>query len=122
VFWRAIKYKATLAVDGSLTIEGYTSNEKLTLITTATMAQNYPLGTSASNSATYVLTEATKIVTFATGTGIGEGQLVITDYDVVNKTVTGTFKFNAENIYDNPLAGSILNFQRGLFYKIPVVR
>ncbi|WP_304197652.1 DUF6252 family protein [Flavobacterium alvei] len=121
VFWRAIDYKATLAVDGSLTIEAYTRNEKLTLNTTATTAQIYPLGTSSSNRATYVLTDATGTTTFATGTGIGEGQIVITEYDAVNNSVTGTFKFNAENIYNNPLAGPILNFQYGHFYKIPVV-
>ena len=121
VFWRAIDYKAFLAADGSLSIEGYTRNEKLTLKTTSTTAQTYPLGTSTSKTATYVLTDAIGTVTFATGFGIGEGQIVIEEYDAVKNTVSGTFKFNAENIYDNPLAGPILNFQYGRFYKIPVM-
>ena len=120
VFWRAIDYKAFLATDGSLSIEGYTRNEKLTLKTTSTAAQTYPLGTSTSKTATYVLTNTTGTITFATGFGIGEGQIVIEEYDAVNKTVSGTFKFNAENIYNNPLAGPVLNFQYGHFYKIPV--
>ena len=121
VFWRAIDYKAFLAADGSLSIEGYTRNEKLTLKTPSTTAQTYPLGTSDSETATYVLTNSTGTITFATGFGIGEGRIVIEEYDAVNKTVTGTFKFNAENIYSNPLAGPILNFQYGHFYKIPVI-
>jgi hypothetical protein len=121
VFWRAIDYKAKLASDGSLSIDGYTRNEKLTLNTTAATPQIYPLGTSLSNVATYVLTDATGTVTFTTGTGIGEGRIVITEYDVANSTVTGTFKFNAENVYNNPLTSPILNFQYGHFYKIPVV-
>ncbi len=121
VFWRAIDYKAFLASDGSLSIEGYSRNEKLTLKTTSTTAQTYPLGTSDSKTATYVFTDATGTITFATGFGIGEGQIVIEEYDAINKTVTGTFKFNAENIYNNPLAGPVLNFQYGHFYKIPVV-
>ena len=120
VFWRAIDYKAFLAANGSLSIEGYTRNEKLTLKTTSTTPQIYPLGTSDSKTATYVLTDATGTITFATGFGIGEGQIVIDEYDAINKTVSGTFKFNAENIYNNPLAGPTMNFQYGHFYKIPV--
>ncbi|HWS60817.1 MAG TPA: DUF6252 family protein [Flavobacterium sp.] len=120
VFWRAIDSKAILATNGSLTIEAYTKNEKLTLKTTSTTAQTYPLGTSTSKMATYVLTDANGTLTFSTGIGIGNGEIVIEEYDAVNKTVTGTFKFNAENIYDNPLAGPILNYQYGRFYKVPV--
>ena len=78
------------------------------------------MGTSTSKTATYVLTDATGTVTFATGFGIGEGQIVIEEYDAVKNTVSGTFKFNAENIYNNPLVGPVLNFQYGRFYKIPV--
>ncbi|WP_281298015.1 DUF6252 family protein [Flavobacterium limnophilum] len=120
VFWRAVDYKAFIAADGSLSIEGYTRNEVLTLKTTSTAAQTYPLGTSDSKKATYVLKDANGTITFSTGFGIGEGQIVISEYDSVNKTVSGTFKFNAENIYNNPLAGPVLNFQYGHFYKIPV--
>ncbi len=120
VFWRAVDSKATLATNGSLTIEAFTRNEKVTLKTTSTTAQTYPLGTSTSKTATYVLTDANGTITFSTGIGIGEGQIVIEEYDAVNKTVTGTFKFNAENINNNPLAGPLLNFQYGVFYKVPV--
>ena len=73
VFWRAIDSKAILAANGSLSIEGYTRNEKLTLKTTSTTAQAYPLGTSTSKMATYVLTDASGTVTFSTGTDIGDG-------------------------------------------------
>jgi hypothetical protein len=120
VFWRAVDSKAILAANGSLTIEAYTRNEKVTLKTTSTTAQTYPLGTSTSKTATYVITDANGTITFSTGIGIGDGQIVIEEYDAVNKTVSGTFKFNAENINNNPLVGPILNFQYGVFYKVPV--
>lgn len=120
VFWRAVDSKALLAADGSLIIEAYTRNEKVTLKTTSTIAQTYPLGTSTSNMATYVLTKTNGTITFSTGIGIGNGEIAITEYDAVNKTVSGTFKFNAENVDNNPLAGPILNFQYGVFYKVPV--
>ena len=120
VFWRAIDYKAILAADGSLSIEGFTRNEKLTLNVNSTNIGNYFLGIDNLNTATYVLTDTSGTITFATGFGVGQGQIVITEYDTLNKTVSGTFKFNAENVDNNPLAGPVLNFQYGVFYKIPV--
>jgi hypothetical protein len=120
VFWRAVDSRATLAANGSLTIEAYTRNEVVTLKTTSTIPQTYFLGTSTSKTATYVLKDTNGTITFSTGIGFGDGQIVIEEYDAVNKTVTGTFKFNAENINNNPLVGPTLNFQYGHFYKIPV--
>ena len=69
--------------------------------------------------AAYVLTNADGTVTFSTGVGIGNRKIIIEDYDAVNKTFTGTFKFNGVNIYNNPLVGSAMSFQYGTFYKCP---
>jgi len=125
VFWRAVDAKATL-VDGVLTIEGFTRNEKLTLIipSPSTLVSlndknsyvTYILGTSTTKTATYVLTDTNGTITFSTGLGIGEGQIVITGYDGVNNILSGTFKFNAKNVNSNPLVGPNLNFQYGNFY------
>ncbi|SDV99921.1 DUF6252 family protein [Flavobacterium degerlachei] len=120
VFWRAIESKATLNSNGSLVIEAYSGNEVITLKTTSMVEQLYPLGTSTSKTASYVLTDSNGTTTFTTGTGIGDGQIIITDYDAIENTVSGSFKFNAENIYNNPLAGAVLNFQQGIFYKVPI--
>jgi hypothetical protein len=120
MFWRAVDSKATLMANGSLTIEAYTRNEIVTLKTTSTTTQIYPLGICTSNVATYVFTDASGTVTFLTGNGIGNGEIVIEEYDAVNKTITGTFRFNAENVNNNSLAGPLLNFQYGHFYKVPV--
>ena len=120
VFWRAVQSKAILSPNGSLSIEAYTNKEKIVLKTTSTIAQTYFLGTSTSKTATYILTDTDGSITFTTGFGIGDGQIVITEYDAVNKTVSGTFKFNAKNTLNNPLAGPTINFQKGVFYKVPV--
>jgi hypothetical protein len=48
------------------------------------------------------------------------GEIKITEYDNVNMTVSGKFKFNAANANNNPFGGPILNFQYGEFYKIPI--
>jgi hypothetical protein len=56
---------------------------------------------------------------FSSGIGIGNGQIVITEYDNVNNTISGTLKFNLENIFNNPLSGVIST--RCFFYKVPIV-
>lgn len=48
------------------------------------------------------------------------GEIKITEYDNVNMTVSGKFKFNAVNTNSNPFGGPLLNFQYGEFYKIPI--
>ena len=48
------------------------------------------------------------------------GEIKITEYDQVNFTVSGKFKFNAANSNDSPFGGPILNFQYGEFYKVPI--
>ena len=120
VFWRAIDSKAILAANGSLSIEGYTRNEKLILKTTSKNPGSYILGINNLNTATYVLEGVSPKIIFMTGIDIGNGEIVIEEYDAVNNTVTGTFKFKAVNVNNNPLAGPFLNFQYGHFYKTPI--
>ena len=55
-----------------------------------------------------------------TNTQISNGEIEITEYDNVNFTVSGIFKFNAPLTGVNPLANPILNYQHGEFYKIPI--
>jgi hypothetical protein len=131
VFWRAIVSTASVGANGALVIKAYSGNEVITLKMPmpATVVNQkdknsyvtYVLGTSTSKVATYVLTDSSGTTTFTTGSGIGDGQIIITDYDKVGNTVSGSFKFNAENIYNNPLVGDILNFQQGVFYKVPII-
>jgi hypothetical protein len=117
VFWRAVDSKATLSA-GSLTIEGFTSTEKVTLKTTATIPGTYMLGSGVLNTASYTVADGNGTLDFSTGFADDEGQIVITDYDTSNKTVTGTFKFKAKNT--NLTFGSFLTFQKGVFYKVKI--
>lgn len=48
------------------------------------------------------------------------GEIQITEYDELNATVSGKFKFNAANANNSPFGGPILNFQYGEFYKIQI--
>ncbi|OAB28670.1 hypothetical protein SAMN05444395_101200 [Flavobacterium fryxellicola] len=120
VFWRAVQAKATLASDGSLLIEAYTGTEVMSLKMTSTTTQKYPLGTSNSKTAVYVINQGNSEIKYTTGIGIGSGEIILTEYDDLNRTISGTFKFNAKNIDDNSSSDPVLNFHQGVFYKVPV--
>jgi len=120
VVWRATLFTAVQAEDGSLTIEAYQKNEILTLTTSATSVQTYPLGVDLINKATLVEKVGDAKTVFSTGINSGNGQIVITELDAVNHTITGEFKFNALNTAVDPLAGPNVNFQKGIFYKVPL--
>lgn len=123
VFWRGVQTKATIAADGSLLIESFTANETLSLKTTSTKSQTYFLGTSESKKAIYSVTDAANgLITFSTGLGVGEGQIVIKEYDAVNSTITGSFKFSAKNSNVSSSTNPVVNFQNGVFYKVPVIK
>lgn len=123
VFWRGVQTKATIASDGSLLIESFTANETLSLKTTSTKSQTYFLGTSESKKAIYSVTDAANgLITFSTGLGVGEGQIVIKEYDAVNSTITGSFKFSAKNSNVSSSTNPAVNFQNGVFYKVPVIK
>lgn len=120
VFWRAISYNATRSTSGVLTIEAFTRNEVLTLKTSSTTLNTYTLGTGTSNTASFKITNKTVSTLFSTGSDFGDGEIKITEYDAINRTVSGEFKFNVENKDNDPLFDSSINFQNGIFYKIPL--
>ena len=121
VFWRAIVSSASIGANGVLVIEAYRGNEIITLKTTSAARGTYFLGTSDAVAAIYEVGEAVVNTTFSTGVDKGDGRIVITDYDSVNQTVSGTFNFNAENSDNNSSLAAIVNFRQGVFYKLPIV-
>ena len=120
VFWRAGVSTASLGPDGSLVIEAYTRNEVITLKTTSTILGTYPLGSRTEDIASYAVKEANSTLTFSTGLAKGNGQIVINQYDTINRTISGVFKFKAESSSTNPLGSTFVNFQQGVFYKVPI--
>ena len=120
VFWRAISTDATLSPSGVLTINAYTRNEIVTLKTKSKALATYELGKDTDNTATYQIKTNNSSTSFSTGSDFGDGQIVITEYDNINKTITGTFRCNVSNVDENPLYDDLINFQQGVFYKIPV--
>lgn len=119
VFWRAQNYTAYTATNGALFIEGGLGAEKVSLKLPSPTPQTYTLGVDNIKTASYSTVFNSATPQFTTGTGKGSGQVVITEYDNVNNTLSGTFKFTAVNTEaDNPEKPTVI-FTEGVFYKIP---
>lgn len=120
VFWRATNSKVSILSDGTFLLEAYTATETLTLQTTSTIEQSYILGTTVNNTAVFVRNESGKVIRYITGNEIGNGQITIVEYDEINKTISGNFKCNVKNIDVDASSESNVNFQQGVFYKVPI--
>ncbi|PIF69518.1 hypothetical protein CLU99_0225 [Flavobacterium sp. 2] len=120
VFWRAQSYKAHLGENGSIVVEGSLGYEKVTLQMASTAKQTFTLGNDEFSKALYENKLSTDVSAFSTGTDKGSGQIVITDYDNVNHTISGTFKFTAENDDESNIEKPKINFKEGVFYKVPI--
>lgn len=122
--WRAGGAFATIDSDGHLTISGGLQYETLTLEVGTTNPGTYPLGVNNTNVAYF--TDDTPLVEkiFSTGTGRGDGEIVIQEYNEAARTITGKFRFNAidEEALDpeNPDSLEVVNFTYGNFYRLPV--
>ena len=80
----------------------------------------YVLGINDASLATYLNTLASQSVVFSTDIEGGNGQIVITEYDAANKTISGTFKFIAVNEDTSDTENLKISFTEGAFYKVPV--
>ena len=121
VFWRATNYKATLATDGSVDVQGFTVNETLHIKVSTTDSGIYLLGLNPNDKIIYEKTQGTGSIIYSSNL-VNDGQIIITEFDAVKKTISGTFRFNAA-LQSNtilPDAAPILNFQQGVFYKVPI--
>lgn len=117
VLWRARDRFAELSENGSISIMGLTRYETLIIKLPSTAATTHVLGTSETRKATYIHSRDNVETVFTTGTGIGDGEVVIEEYDTENQTITGRFRFNLVNVEND----SVVNFQHGVFYRVPVV-
>lgn len=120
VFWRAQTYKAYLDGDGKIIVEGYLGYEVVKLQTASSNQKTYILGIDNISKAFYSNGNQSEPVEFSTGRNTGNGQIVITDYNIENGTISGTFKFNAVNVDETNTENAKVSFTEGVFYKVPV--
>ena len=111
-FWRATSSSATV-VGNTLTVTAVTPFEVLTLTTSSIEPGVYTLGENNSNAATYSFSADGINTEYATGSGLGDGEITIETSPA--GTVTGTFEFNAPGT-----GGTVVNYIDGVFYHVPI--
>lgn len=125
-FWRASSYGGSVdAVNNTITLQATSQFETLTLKMPLPSATNpcpitSVLGTGSASVATFNYVVNSENILYTTGSNAQDGQIILKEYDPVNKTISGTYRFNAFNVGNNPLGNPIVNFTNGVFYKIPV--
>lgn len=126
-FWRAQSFTATIStVNNTITVEANSQFETLKLKMPLPSATNpcpitSILGTGSTSEATFSYVVSGQNLIYTTGANTEDGQIILTEYDSINKTVSGTFRFNSFIITANPSINPIVNFTQGVFYKIPVL-
>ena len=128
VFWRGGNAKATVDANNKMVIEAVTFTDHATLEmpvpATPIDPKNentfvtYSLGTSNTKRAFYTITIGDQVLNYETATGVGDGEIVISEYD--GAPVSGRFRFNAKNTDPDSDGNETLNMQSGVFYKVPI--
>jgi len=126
-FWRAQSFTATIdPVNNTILLEANSQFETLKLkmplpSATSPCPITSVLGTGSASEATFSYIVSGQNLIYTTGANTEDGQIILTEYDSVNKTVSGTFRFNSFISTTNPLVNPIVNFTQGVFYKVPVL-
>jgi hypothetical protein len=122
VTWRAIDVRGTINEAGRVTITGRVRDQLLELKIPSKNNGTYVLGNNINRVANYTITIGQNELFYTTGVNIGGvGEVKVTAFDAETNTITGTFRFNAVNVNNNPLGGEFLNFQYGNFFKVPLL-
>lgn len=120
VFWKAESYQAHLTQNGNVIIEGVLGLEKVTLETASSAEQTFTLGSDDVSKAYFEDSSSDNTASFYTGTNKGTGQIVITEFNSENNTISGTFKFTAVNKDEADVENPKISFTEGVFYKVPI--
>ena len=127
-FWQGGNAKATIDIGDVMVIDAVTLTETMALrlpippLTIDPKNKNtfikYILGTSNTKKALYTLAGVDMIYEYETAIGVGDGEIVISQYD--GNTISGTFRFNAFNTDLESEGEPNVNLQNGVLYRIPV--
>lgn len=120
-FWRAQTYQAGTESNDFFTIEGSLGYEQIKFQLPEPAEKTYVLGINDDIKAIYKNTYKGQEAEFSTGTGKGTGEIIVTEYNTVDNTISGTFKFTAVNT-DQNAEKQTMHFSEGVFYKIPVTQ
>ncbi|MFC0777736.1 DUF6252 family protein [Flavobacterium sp. HJSW_4] len=118
-FWRAQVYQAGAESNGSFIIEGALGLEQISFQLPEPFEKTFVLGVDDATKVIYKNRYKGQEAEFSTGAGKGNGEIIVTEYNTVENTISGTFKFTAVNA-DSGAEKQTMHFSEGVFYKIPI--
>ena len=117
--WRAASYNVSFGPNGFLTISGSNGSGDLSFTIPGASVGTYVFGNVDATQATYqenTINYATTYDGISSVVAVSDGEVEIEEIDLIGKTFTGIFKFNA---YDASGTRTV-NFSQGRFYKLPL--
>jgi hypothetical protein len=120
IFWRAQSYEAQISQDNRVVITGFLGYEKIGFQLPSAEVKTYTIGSDNNTGAFFYNEIGTVPSVYIAGVNMGSGQITITEYDIKNKTISGTFNFNALKTVENDSEKANISFTEGVFYKVPV--
>ncbi len=112
VFFNANDVRGFINQEGQLIIQGYTTNQTVTLNLNGAELTTYTLGGNSSNYATYEDENGTVYST----TLDGNGMVALTNSNLSEGWYSGEFEFRAFSTF-----GTSVTFNRGIFFQAPIV-
>jgi len=120
VAWKAEDFRANVDAFGFLNITGVKGDEIVSLSTAGSSVGVYNIGNVASKAVFRDEFETVYSTNSVPDPSIqlypSEGNIIIEEFNIVEKTVTGTFYFHA---FDNTGLNSVV-MNRGFFYNVPI--
>ena len=109
--WKAENFYAEIDNDAIKIMARNPNNELLTLAIHGLFEQSYILS---NTSQSEVIFKDSELNIFSTKNN-GDGEIIVENYDDLNFTITGTYRFNAYSAN-----GEVVNFIDGVFYNVPI--
>lgn len=126
--WRADVTNATISPAGDyLIISGYRGLEQVNLnvplpstpVTKLTPI-TYTLGPDEDAFAIYSYEDEGLQLAYSTDDELGNGEIVLEEYDPIVRKISGKFKFNARYQGESTIVPMNVNYQEAVFYKVPL--
>ncbi len=126
--WRADVTSASISPAGDyLIINGYRGLEQVDLNVplpanpvTSLNPIVYTLGPDEDAFATYSYEDQGLFLLYTTDSELGNGEIILEEYDPIVRKISGKFKFNARYEGESTIVPANVNYQEAVFYKVPL--
>lgn len=119
-FWLSTDTRVYVGVENNLTfyfIEAIKDKDTLILRTNGINPATYTFGNTNSRTVRFTNSEG---IAYTTAANRGKGSVIITKFDTITNTLTGTFQFEAIKVNtSDTVHKNIITFQKGILHNVP---